>query len=334
MSKIVKVSNSNYKVSVQSGGTITLDTGNQTGTVYVSGDLIVQGNTTTVESETLTVTDNVIVVNNGEGGPGITLNEAGVQVDRGSKDDAQLFFMENVSYYSPTTANFKEGTFVFKDTTGLLRGIRTNSINTSGGKLALINQGTGVVTVTGTTNYHDQVQYGSDPDVLVTRQWVQAYVNSSGYTGVQGGGIAIVDRLYNSDTGLQAYDTSTSAGTSRIELKFDNVVKSTLSAASFTINTTVNVNSRTQITNNTISASQAGDNLVLTPASGKNIEIASPLQLNDTSAPSSVSGATKLYVTSSNSNTGTGKTGIYFTNQSNSDELIAKNRALLWSMLF
>ena len=330
MSKIVKVSNSNYKVSVQSGGTITLDTGNQTGTVYVSGDLIVQGNTTTVESETLTVTDNVIVVNNGEGGPGITLNEAGVQVDRGSKDDAQLFFMENVSYYSPTTANFKEGTFVFKDTTGLLRGIRTNSINTAGGNLALINQGSGIVTVTGTTNYHDQVQNGGDSDALVTRGWVTRYVNSSGYPT----GIAIVDRLYNSDTGVQAYDASTSAGTSRLELKFDNIVKATLTAAAFNINTTVNINSRTQITNNTISASTAGDNLVLTPAAGKNIEIASPLQLNDTSAPSSVSGATKLYVTSSNSNTGTGKTGIYFTNQSNSDELIAKNRALLWSMLF
>ena len=333
MSKIVKVSNSNYKVSVQSGGTITLDTGNQTGTVYVSGDLIVQGNTTTVESETLTVTDNVIVVNNGEGGPGITLNEAGVQVDRGSKDDAQLFFMENVSYYSPTTANFKEGTFVFKDTTGLLRGIRTNSINTSGGNLALINQGSGIVTVTGTTNYHDQVQNGSDPDALVTRGWVTRYVNAVGYPI----GIALVDRMYRSDTGLQAYDTSLDGGTSRIELKFDNVVKATLATASFTINTTLSINSRTQITNNTISASTAGDNLVLTPASNKSIEIAGPLQLDDTTPPPSgwpVSGATQLYVTSSNSNTGTGKTGIYFTNQSNSDELIAKNRALLWSMLF
>jgi hypothetical protein len=146
--------------------------------------------------------------------------------------------------------------------------------------------------------------------------------------------MAIVDRLYNMDTGLQAYDTSTSSGTSRLELKFDNVVKSTLTAASFTINTTVSVSGRTQITNNTISASQAGDNLVLTPASGKSIEINGVLQLDDTSAPSSTSGVTKLYVTSSDTNTGTGKTGIYFKNQSNTDELIAKNRALLWSILF
>ena len=334
MSKIVKVSNSNYKVSVQSGGTITLDTGSQTGTVYVSGDLIVQGNTTTVQSETMTVTDNIIVLNNGESGGGVTLNESGIQIARGSKDDAQMLFTENVSYYSPTTSNRKEGTFVFKDAVGLLRGIKTNSITTGGGNLALINQGTGVVTVTGTQNYHDQVQNGSDPDVLVTRQWVQAYVNSSGYTGQQGGGIALVDRLYNMDTGLQAYDTSTSAGTSRLEIKFDNVVKSTLTAASFTINTTVSVSGRTQITNNSITASQAGDNLILTPASGKSIEINGVLQLDDTTAPSSASGVTKLYVTSSDANTGTGKTGIYFKNQSNTDELIAKNRALLWSMLF
>jgi len=329
MSKIVKVSNSNYKVSVQSGGTITLDTGNQTGTVYVSGDLVVQGNTTTVESETLTVTDNVIVVNNGEGGAGVTLNEAGIQVDRGSKDDAQIFFMENVSYYSPTTANFKEGTFVFKDATGLLRGIRTNSINTAGGNLALVNQGTGIVTVTGTQNYHDQVQNGSDSDVLVTRGWVTRYVNAVGYPT----GIALVDRMYRSDTGLQTYDNSLDSGTSRIELKFDNVVKSTLTAASFTINTTVSVSGRTQISNNIISASQAGDNLVLTPASGKSIEIAGVLQLDDTTGPTAVSGSTKLYTLNSSA-PGTGKTGVYFTSLGNSDELIAKNRALLWSMLF
>lgn len=333
MSKIVKVSNSNYKLSVASGGTITLDTGNQTGTVYVSGDLVVQGNTTTVQSETMTVTDNIMVLNNGESGNGITLNESGIQIDRGNKDDAQILFTENVNFYSPTTANFKEGTFVFKDAVGLLRGIKTNSITTGGGNLALINQGTGVVTVTGTQNYHDQVQYGSDPDVLVTRQWVQSYVNASGYTGSQGGGIALVDRVYNQDTGLQAYDTSTSAGTSRIEFKFDNVVKSTFTAAAFTVNTTVSVSGRTQITNNTISASQAGDNLVLTPASGKSIEINGVLQLDDTSGPTAVAGSTKLYTLNSSS-PGTGKTGVYFTSFGNSDELIAKNRALLWSMLF
>lgn len=333
MSKIVKVSNSNYKLSVQSGGTITLDTGSQTGTVYVTGDLVVQGNTTTVQSETMTVTDNIMVLNNGESGNGVTLNQSGIQIDRGNYDDAQILFTENVSYYSPTTANYKPGTFVFKDAVGLLRGIKTNSITTGGGNLALINQGTGVVTVTGTQNYHDQVQYGSDPDVLVTRQWVQAYVNSSGYTGQQGGGIAIVDRLYKNDTGLQAYDISSSAGDSRIELKFDNIVKATFSASTFRINTTVSVNGKTEITNNTISASTAGDNLILVPASGKSVEINGVLQLDDTTGPTAVSGSTKLYTLNS-STPGTGKTGVYFTSLGNSDELIAKNRALLWSMLF
>ena len=53
MSRIVKVSENNYKLQVQTGGVITLDTGNQTGRVVVTGDLAVLGNTTTVESETL-----------------------------------------------------------------------------------------------------------------------------------------------------------------------------------------------------------------------------------------------------------------------------------------
>ena len=48
MSKVLKVENGNYKVTVQSGGTITLDTGVETGTTIVTGDLEVKGTTTTV----------------------------------------------------------------------------------------------------------------------------------------------------------------------------------------------------------------------------------------------------------------------------------------------
>lgn len=327
MSKIVKVSNGNYKLSVQSGGTITLETGARVGTVVVTGNLTVLGSTTTVTSETLTIRDNTVVVNYGESGNGVTLNEAGLQVSRGNYDDAQILFTENISYYSPTTATNKAGTFVFKDAAGLLRGIKTNSITTGGGNLALINAGTGLVTVTGTQNYHDNVQASSDSDVLVTRGWVTRYVNSSGYPS----GIAVVDRLYNGDTGIQAYDTSVYGGSSNTKFRIDNTVVSTLTSTTLSITTTLDVNGKTLISGNTISAQTAGDNLILTPASGKFIETNGPMQLNNQTDPSSSSGNTKLYAKST---VGTGKTGLYFVNTTTSGELIQKNRALLWSMLF
>jgi len=102
MSRILKVGQSNYTVQVQSGGAITLDTGFKTGQVYVSGDLIVEGNTTTVESSTLTVKDNIIYLNTGESGNGVTLGSAGIQIDRGAYQDAIFTYDETVAGYNST----------------------------------------------------------------------------------------------------------------------------------------------------------------------------------------------------------------------------------------
>jgi len=48
MSRVVNVYNGDYKVAVQDGGNITLDTGNLEGNVIVTGNLEVKGTTTTV----------------------------------------------------------------------------------------------------------------------------------------------------------------------------------------------------------------------------------------------------------------------------------------------
>ena len=44
-----------YAIETVSNGTITLNTGNETGSVVVTGDLTVLGNTSTVSSENLTI---------------------------------------------------------------------------------------------------------------------------------------------------------------------------------------------------------------------------------------------------------------------------------------
>ncbi len=157
--KVIRVSDGDLQLIVQDAGTITLYTGNQSGQVVVSGDLLVQGNTTTVESETMTVKDNIVVVNKGETGAGVTLGTAGLQVDRGpSTPDAQILWDESATHYSPTTALTTAGTWVFRRDNTTLTGIRTNSIDTNGGVLALINTGSsGYVTVTGTANYERNI---------------------------------------------------------------------------------------------------------------------------------------------------------------------------------
>lgn len=157
--KVTRVSNGDFQLIVQDGGTITLYTGAQQGQVVVSGDLLVQGNTTTVQSETMTVRDNIIVLNKDETGAGVTLGTAGIQVDRGpSTADAQILWDESATHYSPSTALTTLGTWVFRRDNATLTGIRTNSIDTNGGVLALINTGSsGYITVTGTANYERNI---------------------------------------------------------------------------------------------------------------------------------------------------------------------------------
>lgn len=167
MSKIVRVHNGDYKIVVGSDtsyGDIVLDTNPRgelgaQGQVTITGDLRVMGNTTLVESETISIRDNIIYLNAGETGAGISTlgTAAGIQLDRGSLPDVSILYDETVVSMNPTTGSTEPGSFVFRDASFNLRPIATNSINTNGGNLALISSGTGVITVSGTVNYEQQV---------------------------------------------------------------------------------------------------------------------------------------------------------------------------------
>lgn len=71
-------------------------------TVTIQGDLIVQGTTTSFQSQNLTVTDRLITVNNGEVGAGVSGVRAGIEVDRGSLAAYAFLFEE-------TTDTFRVG---------------------------------------------------------------------------------------------------------------------------------------------------------------------------------------------------------------------------------
>ena len=83
----IKKTSSNYviqtpfKNSVGSSN-ITLDTD----TVYITGNLWVRGNTSEIASNTLSITDNIITLNDGETGNGVTAlgSTSGIVIDRGT----------------------------------------------------------------------------------------------------------------------------------------------------------------------------------------------------------------------------------------------------------
>ena len=112
--------------------------------------------------------------------------------------------------------------------------------------------------------------------------------------------------------------------TSQIVFSIDGTVQSQINSNGFYIN-------NVKIKNNTIKNFGVGTNLVLT-ANSDTVESNAVLQLNNKTLPTFTSGGTKLY---SSDTPGPGKTGLFFVNSVNyADEMVAKNRALLFSMIF
>ena len=105
MSRIVNVSQGDYRVRVQRGGTITLDTGVDIGTVVITGDLLVKGVTTTIDTTNLTIEDNITLLNKGEIGAGITEGSSGFEIDRGSLRHSLFVFDESVTHFNPLPVN-------------------------------------------------------------------------------------------------------------------------------------------------------------------------------------------------------------------------------------
>ena len=99
--------------SVALGGALTHDTNidatgytfSVTGGLSVYGTLTVDGSVTYVNSVDLNVSDNIITVNYGETGAGVSKGVAGLKVDRGTEDDYVLVFSEATDTFRIGIAN-------------------------------------------------------------------------------------------------------------------------------------------------------------------------------------------------------------------------------------
>lgn len=139
MSRVLKVSNSDYRIKVKDTGSITLDTGTAVGTVYVTGNLVVKGETTTINTSQTTIEDRIITLNKSTDNDaqnlaaGILdiggLRQSGIEINRGTSSKAQLLFDENVSHYDPILTTSIPGTFIIRTADGILSGLRLASIS-------------------------------------------------------------------------------------------------------------------------------------------------------------------------------------------------------------
>ena len=231
--------------------------------------------------------------------------------------------------------------------------VKTNSIETAGGTLALINQGNGIVTVTGTSNYERNVldytdwdtlsgpiKLNSDPDGLINAQALYDY-NQALLTFFDDYAISEDDTsvvCFNAAPGpYNSYRPLgyTGPAESKIVFTVDAVEKAKFNNFGLIVNSALQVND-IEINDNYIKTIASNANLQIAANGSGTIQSESILQIvNQVSDPSSTSGYLKLYPKAPGTGVGTpGKTGLYFVNTLTADELVAKNRALLFSILF
>lgn len=351
MSRVIQVNDTDYKVKVRfngqedSTGTITLDVGDAPGKVVVTGNLIVYGETTTVQSTQVTITDNILFVNNQLGvdgqptGNGIIspTGEAGLEIGRGTYDSAQILFSESPWWYDNQSRTNKQGAFVFKLSNTLLNGIRTNSITTNDKdqNLNLLGPsptpdesgvGTAVISVHGVDDYDQRIDNKllvdenqvaweeSIPNVKWVNRAIDSYFEVNPPPFIQRG-----------DSRLQIFDTQVSDIATKLELKLDGVVNTTFTPTNIT---TQNLN----ISNGTIETTSPGLDLVLRSSSSGSVTVDDTLKMVLVSQdPIQESGTVKIYTKAETY----GGSGIYFVNNEETrDELVSRRKAIAYSYIF
>jgi len=349
MSKFLSI-DGDYKITVTDGGEIRLDPGTA-GKVKIIGDLEVDGDTTTINSTQITVDDPFITVNQGGVSGGYINNSegdvAGIQIDRGGTDAFWVYDEQGLA--DPVFAGR-----LGNPSTGTLVDIRTLRIQTGGADLNLINDGTGIVTVAGCTDYEKQifeysgsaVDFNANPvlkanqhDTLINAKGVVDYVDGFFVGKFQ-------NKIESLDTFVVVHDSDAFAiDESAVEFVIDSN-----HAATFYNNRTELQHLRIQDT--TIETTSSGTDLVLSSPGTGNVQINDVLYItqgpyqdddgtqggglpnfgvdSDLENPDAPANGIKLY----SKTEGAAGSNLYFVNGSDTkDELVSKKKALLFSMI-
>ena len=340
--------NGDYNIKTAEGGVIKLDTGPGIGRVIITGNVFVGGDTTTVNAENLNIKDNVIVLNDGETGSGVTLRYSGIQIDRGSATPTSFLYDESDDSWNLVNGSPEDG--VNWTNTKLRVSKVITDTDTDQGDLTLIGTGSGVVKVTGTTDYTNEVlsrQALDDlnattfaEDILVNKGYVDfAIVNQPSFQITSGdsrviltdavGPGAATNLAYIAGLGVTTY------GETAVSVLLDaqlaaQIFKSHLSVGRLELGLPGQLGPFEITTNGT------NDNIYIrTQGTGK-LQTNYGLQLEENPVtPASVNGSTIIY----SADIGTGSSGLWFVNDSTdvskqSGEFVSKNRALLFSMIF
>ena len=364
-SKLVNLGVDLYRLATNDGGTIDFFTGDgdtpqTTGTINIYGNLNVIGESSSVGSTELVIEDNTITVNSGETGNGVTLTTAGIIIERGNFTDATFLYDEDLNWYDSQIgiSDPNTGAFALRTggtsggETGDLVGLFTNFIGTfdNADLVFLGDNNLGKVTVKQTLDYETRIwNYAGDgatipehpvfkgqplralefdDDTLVNVRGLIDYLDSYLLYNFQN---KIVSPSPQGDTQVIASDFDVTGSASVVEVRIDG---SPIASFKSTRIEFLNL----EFEDNVIRPRVNDANLVLEGDTSGSVEFGTPAYFpkyvdplpggTDPSAP--VDGV-KIYAKTE----ADGGTGIFFINEnSTQDELISRNKALLYSIIF
>ncbi len=347
--------NGDYNIKTREGSKITLDPG-LTGQVRVTGDLVVEGDTLTVSAENLNVNDNIIILNYGETGPGVSLQYSGIEIDRGSFVDSsqvpRAAFLFDESIESWIIANGSvPNPLSFEQSNLKLRRIYTDSTQPD---LILIRNGSGVINVGDRETNDDGMPTGNPPyenlvtdeDDVPNKKYVDDAIQNNPTFQIRSPGVgnAADTRIIIADNSVTPNNSSTPGSIEyfKTETSRTDVFESTVGVFVDGIKNTYFHNNRTviqdlEIQGSTISTNELTntDIRLRTQGTGRVVVEYGLAIENDAhgtvAGPSYFAGSTVLYTGTEE----TGNSGVFFVASSqNRDELMSRRRSLVWSMIF
>jgi hypothetical protein len=311
MSQVVRT-NGDYTIKTGLGGIVRFDTGEGVGSVIVSGNLTVGGNATNVDVDNLAIKDNLITLNNGEQGFGVTLQYAGIEIDRGVFPKAALIFNEQTDTWEFGYGQL--GVYSFANSNLKVSNIVTDPI-VNNGNLTLIGAGSGIISVAGTEDYENNVL---DDDDIPNKKYVdRRIIENPTFQVVRANSRIVVEDLDDTEDPLL------------LESRAVTIVDG---------NTVLTVyNNRVQIQqlvfrNNIISNPSTNENIKLQTSGTGKVEFDYATQLNHVvGVPGTVDNSTLVYGAQPSPD---GGSGVYFVNEQVNGELISKKKALTFSLIF
>ena len=306
------------------------------GKVVVTGNLEVWGEQTIVSTTDLSIEDNIIVLNRNESGAGVSgAGISGIEIARGSFLNARWIWDDNVPWTDPANGGtIDTGLWSPQDVNGRIVGIQTVSIATNGEDLNLIGQtgsggSNGVVSVYGTNNYEANVtQDDHIPNKKYVDDGIAAYFLSN-YTFRIEDGTTTTSYVEVRDSERTTVDSKVVIGLDNNEVMSINATYTDIEDIRIEDNTIGSINEFDDLIlqSNGTGSVKINDNLLLDPTPHLAFNGVDPT-IVDPVAPAE---GVKMY----SKTQGPGATNIYYVNETGrADELISKNRALLYGMLF